>query len=98
MSGRRVLSQMRLQAIVSGRVQGVGYRYFAAHAARRLGLTGSVRNLPGGAVEAIAEGDEPALQEFLVELREGPSAARVTDVQAAWSEPSGRFSHFEAIS
>ncbi|HEX5322545.1 MAG TPA: acylphosphatase [Capsulimonadaceae bacterium] len=92
------MSVKRVQAIVSGRVQGVGYRYFAAHAAHRLGLKGTVRNLPAGEVEAIAEGEEAALEQFLNELRQGPSAANVDDLQAAWGEPSGRFDHFEAIS
>jgi len=92
------MSVKRVQAIVSGHVQGVGYRYFAAHAADRLGLAGTVRNLPGGEVEAIAEGDEDALKDFLDELRRGPSAGHVDDLQAAWGEPTGRFTHFEAIS
>ena len=92
------MSIKRVQAIVSGRVQGVGYRYFVAHAAHRLGLKGTVRNLAGGEVEAIAEGEEATLQQFLAELREGPSSASVTDLQVAWSEPTGHFERFEAIS
>lgn len=92
------MSIKRVQAIVSGRVQGVGYRYFVAHAAHRLELKGTVRNLPGGEVEAIAEGEEANLQLFLEELRQGPSAADVADLQAAWGEPAGRFERFEAIS
>jgi acylphosphatase len=92
------MSVKRVQAIVSGQVQGVGYRYFAAHAAHRLGVKGTVRNLPGGEVEAVAEGEESALQDFLDELRRGPSAASVDDLTAAWGEPTGRFDHFEAIS
>lgn len=92
------MSERRVQAIVSGRVQGVGYRYFAAHAAHRLGVKGTVRNLPGGEVEAVAEGEEAALQDFLDELRQGPSSADVSDLQAAWGEPTGRFERFEAIS
>ena len=92
------MSIRRVQAIVSGRVQGVGYRYFAAHAAHRLGVKGTVRNLPDGEVEAIAEGEEALLQEFLDELRRGPSAASVDDLQEAWGEPTHRFDHFEAIS
>jgi acylphosphatase len=92
------VSVKRVQAIVSGRVQGVGYRYFAAHAAHRFGLKGTVRNLPGGEVEAVAEGEEATLEEFLAELREGPSSASVTELTAAWSEATGRFERFEAIS
>lgn len=92
------MSVKRIQAIVSGSVQGVGYRYFAAHAAHRLGVRGTVRNLPGGQVEAIGEGEEAALLAFFEELRRGPSAAHVTDITAAWGEPTGVFERFEAIS
>ncbi len=87
----------RVQAIVSGTVHGVGYRYWATHAARRLGVVGTVRNLPGGEVEAIAEGDEGLLTQFVAELRTGPSAATVRDVQEAWGDPSGSFQTFQII-
>ncbi len=76
----------RMVAIVSGRVQGVGYRAFVVRYARALGLDGSVRNLPSGQVEVIAEGDEKALQQLLTLLREGPPAARVTSVSVQWGE------------
>ena len=77
----------RVQATVTGRVQGVGYRYFAVHAAQRLGLAGTVRNLPGGEVEVIAEGEEALMREFIGELHQGPSTAQVGEIQEAWSEP-----------
>jgi acylphosphatase len=88
----------RIQALVSGRVHGVGYRYFAVHAAKRLGLPGTVRNLPTGDVEVIAEGDEALLGELIDELRTGPSTAGVREVQVAWGAPEGRLISFTAVS
>lgn len=84
----------RIVALVSGRVQGVGYRAFVLRYARALGLDGSVRNLPSGQVEVIAEGEEPQLQQLLTLLRQGPPAARVTDVTVQWGEATGASSGF----
>ena len=86
----------RVQARVSGRVQGVGFRYYTAHVAQGLGLVGTVRNTSEGGVEAVAEGEEAKLHEFLVALHHGPHAAEVTEVATAWDEPSGEFSGFIA--
>lgn len=66
--------------IVSGRVQGVGFRYFAQDAARREGLHGYVMNRDDGAVEAVAEGDEESLERFERALRRGPSRSRIENV------------------
>jgi len=63
--------------LVSGIVQGVGYRFFAARAARSLGIRGFVRNLPDGRVEVVAAGSEDALREFQGVLRRGPAGAQV---------------------
>jgi len=65
---------------VAGRVQGVGFRFFAERAARELGVTGWVRNLPDGKVESLAEGEEDAVARYLERLREGPRLGRVTEV------------------
>ena len=65
---------------ISGRVQGVGFRYFAERAARELGLYGYVRNCFDGSVEAYAIGEAPALDEFRVRLTQGPRGARVEAV------------------
>ena len=65
------------RAVVTGRVQGVGYRFFAERAARELGVRGWVRNLPDGSVEALAEGDDDAIASFLARLRQGPHGSRV---------------------
>ena len=87
----------RVQATVSGRVQGVGYRYFATHVAQELGVTGTVRNLSDGGIEAVGEAEEERLHEFLRALHHGPHAAEVTEISTAWSEPTGDFSGFAAI-
>lgn len=65
---------------VAGRVQGVGFRFFAERAATELGVTGWVRNLPNGKVESLAEGEEDAVARYLERLREGPRLGRVTEV------------------
>ena len=66
--------------IVSGRVQGVGFRYFTQDAARREGLHGYVQNRDDGSVEAVAEGDSESLERFERALRRGPSRSRVENV------------------
>ena len=67
--------------LVSGRVQGVGFRYFAQHSARRVGLDGWVRNTPDGGVEVEAAGEPDALDRFEGELRSGPPGARISAVE-----------------
>jgi acylphosphatase len=78
---------MRAHIVVSGRVQGVGFRYAAVREARRLGLTGWVRNTEDGKVEAVAEGDSESVRVFLEWCHQGPLGARVTTVQH-WEEPA----------
>jgi acylphosphatase len=67
--------------LVTGRVQGVGFRWFVERRARALGLAGWVRNLPDGSVEVAAAGDDAALDALRATLREGPSGARVMAVR-----------------
>lgn len=88
----------RVQAQVSGHVQGVGFRYYTAHVAEGLGIVGTVRNTHDGGIEAIAEGGEDTLHQFLVALKHGPQQAQVTEVATAWSEPTGEFDTFDAVS
>jgi acylphosphatase len=80
--------------LVSGRVQGVGFRYFAQEAAIVEGLAGWVRNLPSGAVEVLAEGDAEALERFARKLARGPSMARVDNVETVTETPHGRGGSF----
>ncbi len=74
--------------VVSGRVQGVGYRFHARDAAAREGLRGFVRNLSDGRVEVEAEGDAEAMERFERTLRQGPPAGRVEAVAVAETTPS----------
>ena len=73
----RSMSQQTFRYRVTGRVQGVGYRYFALTSAHRLGIAGFARNLPDGSVEVVAEGAAEAVVAFEEKLREGPAFARV---------------------
>jgi len=67
--------------VISGRVQGVGFRYFAARWANQLGIYGYVKNCWDGTVEVYAIGREDILHQFKVHLVEGPRSARVTEIQ-----------------
>ncbi len=84
----------RLRARVSGRVQGVGFRGFVALRAHGMRLRGYVRNLAGGGVEVIAEGEEHDLRNLLQVLEGGPRDAYVTNVQVSWADPTGEFADF----
>ena len=78
---------------VSGRVQGVGFRYFVQRKAAEIGLAGWVRNRPDGTVEAEAAGDAPQLEAFEAALRAGPTLARVSHV-AVSAAPASRETSF----
>jgi acylphosphatase len=80
--------------IFRGRVQGVGFRFFVRDHARRLGLTGWVRNLADGGVEAVATGEHGRLQQFLVLCKNGPPAAVVRDMTVEWQETSEGLANF----
>jgi acylphosphatase len=85
---------VRAHVTVSGRVQGVGYRAFAASAASRLGLLGGVRNLEDGRVELEVEGAKAAIEALLPELKTGPPAGHVTRIETEWKEATQRFLRF----
>ncbi|MEL7435376.1 MAG: acylphosphatase [Chloroflexota bacterium] len=87
----------RLHAIVSGRVQGVSFRYHTTLEAERLGITGWVYNRADRTVEVVAEGDEDALKALETWLHEGSPAADVTGVEANWSEATGEFEIFKTV-
>jgi len=80
--------------LISGRVQGVGFRFFTHAAAEREGLHGWVKNLPDGRVEVNAEGDGEALLRFERHIRHGPAGARVELVEMDDTTPSGRDTGF----
>ena len=78
------------QYVISGRVQGVGFRYFVFDAAARENVHGWVRNLPDGRVEVSAEADADALERFERSVRQGPRGARVDHVDVDERAPEGR--------
>ena len=83
--------------LVSGMVQGVGFRYFVYDRAAALGLTGYVRNLYTGEVEIETEGDRSLIEELIKEVKVGPRAARVADLKVDWKTPERHFRHFEIL-
>jgi len=79
----------RLYLVVSGQVQGVGYRWFARELAESLGVSGWVRNREDGAVEAEAEGTREAVDEFVERLKDGNLSARVDEIAVVPRKPQG---------
>ncbi len=77
---------LSLHLIVSGRVQGVGFRFFTQEKARILGITGYVKNLANGDVEIYAEGEELNIAKFFQQAKKGPSFSRVIDTQTEWNK------------
>lgn len=80
--------------ILSGRVQGVGFRFFTQRAAARHQVRGWVRNLADGRVEVIAEGSEKAVQEFRHDIAAGPRYSAVDHIEETVIDPTGRFPNF----
>lgn len=89
------MSDVSLHAIVHGRVQGVGFRYFVVTRARALGVTGTARNLADGTVEVYAEGERAVLAQLERELRRGPPAADVSRVEARYGAARGDTTGFD---
>jgi len=87
-------NQTRMHAIVEGRVQGVGFRYFVLEVAELLGVSGWVRNRWDETVEVLAEGEKTALDELLDALERGPRGASVSSVKTDWEKPTGEFHSF----
>ena len=77
-----------MRLIIRGRVQGVGYRAWAADAARALGLGGWVRNRTDGTVEAVVSGDDQDVERFIAACGTGPRLAQVTTVETAAADPA----------
>lgn len=80
---------MRVRLLVSGRVQGIGFREFTRRTAHRLGVGGWVCNLGDGRVEVVADGERPALDALVTAVRSGPPGALVRDVQQEWQYVPG---------
>jgi acylphosphatase len=87
----------QVQLFVRGRVQGVYFRAATQREARRLGITGWVKNRPDGSVEILAEGEEDQLKELIAWANRGPSAARVERVDVRWRGFTGDFFDFRIV-
>jgi acylphosphatase len=95
-SGRQPeLMNRRLEAVVRGDVQGVGFRFFVRRQAGRLSVAGWVANEPDGSVRVVAEGSPVALARLLGILRDGPPGAAVSRVDETWLPGDGTFDGFE---
>jgi acylphosphatase len=79
----------RAHVVVTGRVQGVGFRMAAAERARSRGVAGSIRNLPDGSVEATFEGEPDSVEALVAWCRRGPRGARIDDVAVELETPKG---------
>ncbi len=94
MSSQPETKHLRAHLFISGRVQGVNFRWYTQDKAQELGLTGWVRNLWDGRVEAIFEGEEKAVRDAVAWCHIGPSSARVDNVEVTYEEPTGDFNSF----
>jgi acylphosphatase len=86
---------LRCEIIVSGLVQGVGFRYFVLQTALKLGLKGYTKNLYSGEVLSVAEGEKFLLDEFFNQLKIGPKYADVRNANVKWAEYKNEFTTFE---
>ena len=87
----------RVHLIVSGDVQGVGFRAWAKRQAVDLGLTGWVKNREDEAVELVAEGSKVELQELIKRCKRGPDIAWVKNIDVQWSEETREFVTFSVL-
>ncbi|UCC43888.1 MAG: acylphosphatase [Candidatus Zixiibacteriota bacterium] len=89
------MSRASAQLIVTGTVQGVGYRWFCLQKARQLDIAGWARNNRDGSVELCVEGDRRRIEDFIEQLKIGPYSASVSRVDITWQDPSGNFNSFD---
>ncbi len=86
--------KVRAHAIYKGRVQGVGFRFTAQRYANETGITGYVKNLWGGQVEIVVEGEKEKVKTFLAKIRGGPLSHYIDDVETHYSGYTGQFRDF----
>lgn len=91
------MANKRVHLIIRGRVQGVFFRAAAQREARRLGLTGWVKNRTDGSIELIAEGEEDSIKQLASWASHGPSAARVDYLDQRWRAYTGEFYEFSIL-
>ncbi|MBN1301592.1 MAG: acylphosphatase [Melioribacteraceae bacterium] len=89
------MPKARVEIVVNGLVQGVGFRYFVLREAQALGLTGYVKNLYSGEVYTVAEGEKGIMAEFIKKIRTGPMYSDVRGASVKWTEFQNEFKRFE---
>ena len=87
----------KIHVVVSGRVQGVFFRYFTKENAEKLGLCGWVKNTRDGKVELVAEGEKDNLETLIGKLKEGPPMSKVKDLEIEWGDFTGGFDEFKVV-
>ena len=91
------LNFIRAHVIITGEVQGIGFRYYIKEKAKMLGINGWVRNLIDGKVEAVFEGLEDKVKELIEWCKKGPSLAKVNHVKVEFRNYKGEFTSFDGI-
>lgn len=90
-------ARVRAHVFIEGRVQGVFYRVWTRGEAEKLGLTGWVRNLADGRVEAVFEGPKESAEEMIEKCKQGPQIAGVKHLDVIWEDATGEFNNFEIV-
>jgi len=91
------MDTVRAHIYIEGRVQGVFFRDWARRQARELRLTGWVRNIEDGRVEAVFEGPKKLLEKMIGKCKEGPPAANISHIDVVWEKGTGEFSDFGVV-
>jgi len=94
---RLQVKRTRMRVLFSGKVQGVGFRYTTRTVASGFEVTGTVRNLPDGKVELVAEGDRQELEEFRGAVRDAGLAHFIKNEEVSWSDATNEFRGFEIV-
>ena len=88
---------LTLNMKITGKVQGVGFRFFVLQQAQKLGINGWVSNKSNGDVEALAQGEKADLELFIAKVKQGPAFSRVEDVSLNWVNEADKYFVFEII-
>ncbi len=92
---KNISGKVSVHILVSGKVQGVAFRYNARNIASQLGVGGWIKNLPNGKVELMAEGSKNLVEEMVKWCKKGPRMAVVEDMEVNWLPYSGKYNQFQ---